>query len=337
MEIENTRVEPGEIKTFELDAGETALGPVQIPCTVISGANKGPRVAVTAACHPMELNGVMTAARLAREIDPQHLSGTVAIVHVQNIFGFMMRRGHISPLDGVNFGTAFSSHRAAVEEGGSVSHQGMSVSHQIADCVFENFIKDADYLIDLHGGELHESLMSNIEILPAGDEETNERTREFAAAFGFDHVWEVPVGSIPQMPSYPASGSAVFESMRLGIPAIYCEVGSEGRLEESLVDFTVQGILNAMRFLSMLPGEHRKKEPMTLVGGNVLFAGRGGLFIAKCEAGDTLEKDQVIGEIFSIRGEVLETLRCPARGVLTNVNTLGVVNPGDMLFVIGSF
>lgn len=336
MEIEHTRVEPGEVKTFELEAGETALGPVRIPCTVVAGAEKGPRVAVTAACHPMELNGVMTAARLAKEIDPEQLSGTVAIVHVQNVFGFMMRRGHISPLDGVNFGTAFSSHRAAVEEVGSVSHQGMSVSHQIADCVFENFLKDADYLIDLHGGELHESLMANIEILPAGDEETNERTREFAAAFGFDHVWEVPVGSIPQMPSYPASGSAVIESMRLGIPAVYCEVGSEGRLEESLVDFTVQGILNAMRFLNMLPGEHETRKPMTLVGGNVLFAGRGGLFVAKCEAGDTLEEDQVIGEICDIRGDLLEALRCPARGVLTNVNTLGVVNPGDMLFVIAN-
>ncbi len=303
---------------------------------MIRGEKPGPTIAVTAACHPMELNGVLTSIRLVDKIDPAKLSGTVAIVHVQNLFGFMMRRGHVSPLDGVNMGTAFSAQRAAVEEGGSVSHQGRSLSHQVADTVFEKIISQSDYLIDLHGGELHESLMSNIEILPIGEEEVDERTRAFAAAFGFGEVWEVPLGSIPEMPSYPARGSAVMEAMCSGIPAVYCEVGSEGRLEEPLVDFTVQGILNAMRFLKMLPGRYKSREIRTLSGGHVLFAGRGGLFVAKCAAGDTLRKNQVVGEIIGLRGEVLEAIRCPRRGVLTNVNTLGVVNPGDMLYVIAN-
>ncbi|MEJ8569133.1 succinylglutamate desuccinylase/aspartoacylase family protein [Elongatibacter sediminis] len=336
MKFANRKIAPGEVKEFDLKAAETAAGPVTIPCTVIRGAEDGPVLAVTAACHPMELNGVLASIRLVKAIKPEKLRGTVAIVHVQNVFGFMMRRGHISPLDGVNMGTAFSAEDSTVEEGGSVSHQGKSVTHQIADCVFRHFNSKADYLIDLHGGELHESLMSNIEILPIGDEETDQRTREFAASFGFDHVWEVPHGSIPEMPSYPARGSAVMECMQSGIPAVYCEVGSEGRLEEPLVDQTVKGILNAMRTLKMLPGRAEKKTPRTLVGGHVLFAGRGGLFVAKCAAGDTLRKNQIIGQIIDVRGEVVEKIRCPRAGVLTNINTLGVVNPGDMLYVIGN-
>lgn len=336
MYIGKTQIKRGEITEFELEAAETALGPVRIPCTAIRGSRPGPTVAITAACHPMELTGVMATVRLVRQLEPGDVRGTILIVHVQNIFGFMMRRGHVSPLDGVNMGTAFSARRSEVEESGRVSHQGRSLSHQIADCVFQNFVSEADYLIDMHGGELHESLMTNVEILPIGDKELDQRTRAFAASFGFRHVWEVPRGSIREMPSYPSGGSAVFEAMKLGIPAVYCEVGSEGRLEESFVSIAVEGVLNALRFVKILSGNTADNKPTILVGGHVLFAGQGGLFMASSKAGDSLAKDQIIGEITSIRGEVLERFRCPEAGVLTNVNTLGVVNPGDMLYVIGN-
>jgi predicted deacylase len=209
------------------------------------------------------------------------------------------------------------------------------MSHQIADCIFKNIISRSDYLIDLHGGELHESLMSNIEILPTDDETVNQRTREFAQAFAFDHIWEVPRGSIAELPSYPTDGSAVLEAMKCGIPAVFCEVGSEGRIEEELVDYTVKGVMNAMRYLEMLPGKFIQKKPTILVGGHVLFAGRGGLFLPKCKAGDTLKADQLLGQIISLSGDIVETIRSPANGVLTNIYTLGVVNPGDMLYVIG--
>ena len=67
-------------------------------------------------------------------------------------------------------------------------------------------MKKSDYLVDMHGGELNEWLVPNIEILMCGDDETDEKTRNFARAFGFDLVWELSVGSIPEMPNYPGVG-----------------------------------------------------------------------------------------------------------------------------------
>lgn len=328
-------IKKGQVRSFELAAAETAFGKVELPCTVIRGKESGPVLAVTAACHPMELNGVLASIRLKQQLKPEKLAGTVVIVHVQNVFGFMMKHGHTSPLDGINMGGAFRSRLAEVEETGNVSHQGKSVTHQIADTIFEQIISKSDYLIDLHGGELQESLMPNIEILNTGDESVNDRTREFAFSFGFDYVWEVPRGSLPEMPSYPADGSAVMEAMKCGIPGVYFEVGSEGHIDEKEVAFSVKSIKKAMRYLKMLPGNPRAKKSTVLYGGNVLFAGRGGLYVPNCKAGDTLRKNQILGKIISLTGEVLETHRCPARGVLTNIYTLGVVNPGDMLYVIG--
>jgi hypothetical protein len=164
----------------------------------------------------------------------------------------------------------------------------------------------------------------------------DERARSLARAFGFDTIWEVPAGSIPQMPSYPARGSAVLEAMHRGIPAVFCEVGSEGRLEESLVEFTVEGVLNVMKTLRMIPGPARDQPAQVLRGGQVLFASRAGLFLNYSRPAQRLQPGQVLGRIVDLRGQTVEEIQAPAEGVITNTITLGVANSGDMLYVIGN-
>lgn len=336
MLIDGVVIERGSKTSWTMDACDTCLQPMGVPITVLRGAQDGPTLAVTAACHPMELNGVVTSIRLANEIDPAQLAGCVIIVHVQNIFGFQFKHGHKSPLDGVNMGRSVPVPGEGGESLGLVSHQTKSPTIQIAEKVFNEVTRQADYLIDLHGGELFESLVPNIEILPLGGEEVDAKTRFLAQAFGFDLVWEVPKGSIAEMPEYPGRGSAVGEAGRLGIPGVFCEVGSEGRIELDLVDLTVQGVKNVMAHLDMIPGEKVPLDSEVLVGGNVLFASKGGLHLTRVKAGDRLRKGQHLGDLINLQGQVVETYVAPNDAVLLNLVTLGVVNPGDMLYVMGS-
>jgi predicted deacylase len=335
MIVDEVELKPGEKRTWDMRVGESALKPITVPCTALRGLEDGPTLAITAGCHPMELNGILAAARLGHELDPQKLSGTVLIVHVQNVMGFEFKHGHTSPFDGINMGKSFPIGNRTVEEAGAVSHQGRSLSYTASETIFERVISRANFLIDMHGGELHEWLAPNIEILPIGEPDVDERTRAFARSFGFDTIWEVPHGSIPEMPTYPGRGSAVREAMQRGIPAVFCEVGSEGRLEESLVDFTVKAVLNVMRTQQMYPGDAETRRAQVLRGGHVLFASRGGLFVNRAKPAQRLNPGQLIGLIVSLRGEVVEEIRAPSEGVLTNTITLGVANPGDMLYVIG--
>jgi predicted deacylase len=106
-------------------------------------------------------------------------------------------------------------------------------------------------------------------------------------------------------------------------------------LEESLVDFTVNAVLNVMRTQKMYPGDAETRRAQVLRGGHVLFASRGGLFINHTKPAQRLEPGQLIGQIVSLRGELVEEIRAPSEGVITNTITLGVANPGDMLYVIG--
>jgi predicted deacylase len=335
MSINEFQLKPGEKRTWDMRVGESALKSITVPCTALRGRTEGPTLAITAGCHPMELNGILAAARLGNEIDPEKLSGTVLIVHVQNVMGFEFKHGHTSPFDGINMGRSFPIANRTVEEAGAVSHQGRSLSYSASETIFERIISRANFLIDMHGGELHEWLAPNIEILPIGEPDIDERTRAFARSFGFDTIWEVPQGSIPEMPTYPGRGSAVREAMQRGIPAVFCEVGSEGRLEEPLVEFTVNAVLNVMRTHKMYPGDAHAGPVQVLRGGHVLFASRGGLFINHTKPAQRLKSGQLIGRIVSLRGEVVEEIRAPSEGVITNTITLGVANPGDMLYVIG--
>ena len=129
---------------------------------------------------------------------------------------------------------------------------------------------------------------------------------------------------------------AALEAGKSGIPSAVCEVGSEGKLEEDLVDLMFDGIVNVMTHLEMLDREKVPDRSQVLVGGHVLFAERAGLFMTKVKAGDSLSKGQTLGHIIDLSGEVIETFKSPKDGVLLNMVTLALANPGDMLYVIAN-
>jgi predicted deacylase len=199
-------------------------------------------------------------------------------------------------------------------------------------------VSQADAYIDLHGGEFFEVVPPNIEYFITDDPEVNERIRAFARAFGFPVLWEVPDGSIPEMPAYPGRGSCVLEAGNKGIPAVLCEIGGEGRVEEHLVEQTVSGVLRGLAHLGMIDDAPAGgvSEPTTLVGGHVLFSQRAGIVLSSVAAADQVEEGQLLGRIMDLTGEYVEEFRAPEDGILLNVVTRGIANPGDMLYVLGN-
>lgn len=329
---------PGTRQLVNLLAAETVTGWIRIPVTVLTGVSQGPTLAVTAACHPGEYNGIMASIRLAQAVDPEQLSGRIVIVHAENVPGVQAKVGHSSPLDGVNMGRAFPVPGDTVEIQGNVSHQAKSSTYQIAEAIFREVILQADAYIDLHGGEFFEFVPPNIEYFVTTNAEVDAATRALAAAFGFRLLWAVPQGSIREMPTYPGRGSAVFEAQLNGIPAAYCEVGGEGRVDEELVGLTLDGILRVLGSMQMIeaPPPPTETESVTLVGGHVLFAERAGMFLSSVAPGQEVAAGERLGEIVNLANETVQTLYAPQPAVLLNVVTRGIASSGDMLFVLGN-
>lgn len=95
-------------------AGETR------PVAVIRGADKGPRVLVTAGIHGCEFVGIETARRLAIELAGRSgaVRGTVTIVACVNPGAMRARIPALNPADGLNINRMFPG-----DAGGSASRR----------------------------------------------------------------------------------------------------------------------------------------------------------------------------------------------------------------------
>jgi len=338
MLIDNREIKKGEKVRWNFVAAEMTVNKIEVPVTVINGVKDGPVVSITAGVHPNELIGQAATLRLAQELEPEDISGTLILVHIENVMGLQFKYANRSPLDNVNMNSVFPTgddNGAGEDMGKDMLHLGISPTKQAAERIFNNFIKVADWHVDMHGGELNEDLDFNIEILPIG-EPVDEKTRQLARMFKSEKIWEVPQGSIPQMPNYPGRGSAVAEANHRGIPSCFFEIGGEGRLDKALVDQTVDALKNMMMCVKMLEGEPVMVEPTVYSGGNVLFAQKGGLHFININSGDLVYKGQELGYTIDWTGEVIHRDICPCDGLMTNMVVHGGVEPGDMLFVIAN-
>lgn len=182
MLIDNREIPKGTKQKWNFVAAEMTVNRIEVPVTVINGAKDGPVLSITAGVHPNELIGQAATIRLANEIDPRDVSGTLILVHIENVMGLQFKYANRSPLDNVNMNSVFPTGEEIGEDAGRDSlHLGISPTKQAAQRIFNTFIAPADYHVDMHGGELFEDLDMNIEILPIGEPVDEKNARAGAA------------------------------------------------------------------------------------------------------------------------------------------------------------
>jgi predicted deacylase len=84
LQIGDVEAAPGTRQTGYVRAIELADGSwVAFPLIVVVGARPGPTFYVGAAIHGDEINGIEIVYRVARQLDPRALAGTLLAVPVQ--------------------------------------------------------------------------------------------------------------------------------------------------------------------------------------------------------------------------------------------------------------
>src|SRR2546428_8305091 len=121
--------------------------PWEMPAFVIRGRQPGPTLAVTGGIHAAEYPGIASATRLAREVDPAALRGTLIVVSPVNSPGFYERSMYTNPVDGKNINRTFPGDPAG------------SAAQRVTHFLTTALITGADAYIDLHGGDLIEGLV----------------------------------------------------------------------------------------------------------------------------------------------------------------------------------
>lgn len=309
---------PGTKQRHEITLPGGAMGGEPRPVTTITGAKPGKTLLVGAGVHGSEYPAIEAVIRLARELEPADLAGTVILMPVLNLPAFWNRSMFVCPVDNVNPNRVFPGDPAG------------SYSEQMTHAFVHQFIAHCDAYLDLHGGDIPEALVP-FSICRAGATETDRQSLELAVAFGLHYVLAV------SRPVQPAKGSSSFvAAAEIGVPAVLAEAGGVGQLGEAEVTLLTDGVRRVMRHLGITRDSAPEVgAPAMLTAFEWVYATHAGMFYPQVAAGDLVQQGAEIGTIGSLFGDTLETVIAPVTGRILFLTINPAVAAGGLLMGIG--
>jgi len=295
---------------------------ITVPLATITGSRDGPRLAIVGGVHGAEYAGIEAVRRVIGMLDPDTLSGEVAAVPCLNLPAFYGFAAHVNPIDGENPARVFPG-----------SEDG-SYTERMVDLAWRNALAAADYIVDVHGGDIEEELVDYSQINLNGD--ANHDAAAEALALALDMPFFVRRAA-PKEP-VTSGGTICQVASAHGIPAALAEAGSHAELEETSVEAHVKGLRNVLYHLEMLPGTPSidNEQPMLLHRFTGIAAPVSGFWYPTVKKGDVLTKGQSVGEMRNFFGEPLATVFCEENAAILGVMTVPARAQGDMLMGLGT-
>jgi predicted deacylase len=313
LRINGETVAPGSNVTLELELPELyTRTPMTMPVHVRRGKRSGPCLFVCAAVHGDELNGVEIIRRLMKRRALARIRGTVIAVPIVNVYGVIDRSRYLPDRRDLN--RSFPG-----------SGRG-SLAARLADLFMSEIVAHCTHGIDLHTGAMHRGNLPQVRGKLDDDE-----TLRLARLFG------VPVLINADL----RDGSLREAAAARGIPMLLYEAGEALRFDEVSIRAGVQGILNVMRGLEMLPAARGRKrpsrEPFVARSSSWVRAPASGIFRGKVSLGAHVKNDELLGTVAEPVGETESDVRASHGGIVIGRSNLPMVMEGEALFHVASF
>jgi uncharacterized protein len=285
----------------------------------VLGAQGGARLCVMAGVHVNEVSSIAAAMRLVEHFRALPLRGDVSIMPVVNLPALPLRSQYVCPVDQLNINFSFPG-----------SPQG-SFSEALADALLQEWAHDADCLVDLHGGDLCETVARFAVAATTGDEKFDGFNLELARAFDPQIIVRLP-------PTDGGHGRSCSGRARHGKHAAFAECGSNGLVDEASVAFHVAGVLRIARLLGMVEASPALAghEPIIVDDYHWLRADTAGWCGYTVEPGASVVRGQTMAEITDFGGTVLSRIAAPADGVVLWRCTHPAVSVGSDLYGLGA-
>jgi predicted deacylase len=313
LRIGNLNASPGT-KVMGVERVSIGGNELHLPIFLINGRQEGPTLAVTGGIHGAEYASIEAALQLGRSLQPDNLRGRVVIAPVVNMPAFKARSIYICPLDGINLNRVFPGKA----DGGP--------TEQLAAWIFQNVIKQGDYYVDLHGGDLNEALVPFTLIPKSGKENVDSISMEMAKVFGIRYqVVDVLRGGTSQ------------SAADAGTPAILAESGGQGIWRKEHVSAHTTGLNRLLRHLGMVDGPPLEPLPAQLMEQFVWLRSEfDGFYYPKVQVADMVSEGQDLGYVADFEGNVLQSISAPTAGAVLFLVSSLAMNKGDPLLAIGA-
>lgn len=313
FEINGIAINPGTCITIDLPFGRTYThAPMSIPVHVVRGKKSGPRLFLSAAIHGDEINGIEIIRRLLKLPALKRLTGTLIAVPMVNTHGILNHSRYLPDRRDLN--RSFPG-----------SDKGPLAS-RLANLFMKEIVEKSTHGIDIHTGALHRTNLPQIRA-NLDDKETAELARAF----------DVPV----MISSNLRDGSLREAAAEFGIPMLLYEAGEALRFDEVSIRAGVQGIINVMRILGMLPVSKvlTKKHCESVVARSSFWvrAPDSGILRAMIPLGARVLEHTLLGVVADPFGETEASVTSPYSGIVIGRTNLPLVNEGDALYHIARF
>ena len=308
-ELRISSFEKGEVHRVNIQLSDNALGvPWKLPLIIIRGIEKGPTLGITAALHGDELNGISTIFKLIEEVDPKKLKGTLVLVPISNVHGYLMNQRCFS--DNVDLNRMMPGK----PEG--------STSDLYAHYFTSKIISKFNYLLDLHTAS-----HGRVNSLYLRADIDSDETRTLAYLQN------------PQIivKKFDVSGTLRAWANKNGIPAITIEIGDSNAFQHSLINKTLEGILNTLKYLEMQEGKVKDMVTKATVCEHSywIYSKKGGIVDVMPKLADKVRAGDVIAKVYDVFGQVKELIKADRSGIVIGKNVRPNCDAGTRILHLG--
>ena len=309
--IDDQKSKSGKTSRMQLAIAQLPTGTlIEVQVNVIQSKAEGPVVLVQGGLHGDEINGIEIVRRLRSMLNDQIVTGTLVLVPVLNVFGFIHFSREVP--DGKDVNRSFP---------GSVRG---SLASRIAARYSQQLLPQIDWAVDLHTGGAQRFNYPQIRY-SAGDQASAQLAADFNAPFALE--------------SGLIKGSFRKHLHRLKKPVIVYEAGESMRFDEHCIQTGVNGVLRLLKKHKMLSKDisvpKAKKKSVLLSDSVWLRSPASGMFLPAVENGSWVEEGQVIGSVVNTFQTKGKEVKAPHTGPVFSVNHQAVISRGDALFHLG--
>ena len=318
--VGNATAARGEKVTGAIEVPAGVDAGLSIPVAVIHGAKPGPVLAVVAGSHGTEYTSIIALEKLIAMLNPAEISGTVIVVPLINIQSFEQKVPHVNPVDKKSMNRFYPGKM----DGSQTERASYLITKQV--------VEQSDHLIDLHGGDLDESLRPYSYWTKTGNEKQDQISREMVLAFGLDHI--IISADRPKDPQ--ASRYLENTATTRGKPSITAEAGHAGTVETDDLNALINGCLSVMRYLKILPGQPTMVDhPVWFEKVVTLASEQTGIFYPVIKRGTYVEAGMKVGYVTDYVGKVMFEARAPVAGVVLYICAVPSMTKGATIANIG--
>jgi predicted deacylase len=299
------QIKRGERAILEMDVAKLhTRNSLRIPIIVERAMLDGPVLLLMGGVHGDESNGVAILREIIRKKYNRPKRGTIISIPVFNVFGYLNQSREFP--DGRDLNRMFP---------GSASG---SLASQFAHKFTKEIAPLVDYVMDFHTGGAERENFPNVRCVLE-----EEKSFELAKIFGAPYI---------------VNSTYIQKSIRetfhkMGKTILLFEGGKSLDLDQTVIDYGVEGALNVMKHLNMQHGEISiKRDPIIVKNSKWLRAPYSGMFQPLVKNGSWVERRTVLGKVYDPFGEFEKKVFAPFACYIFGLNTAPIVYKGDAIF-----